>query len=344
MAVLSLKYRRRRQTMNAQDKISVAVIVPAYNSEQFITQTLESIARQSYPHFEVLIVDDGSTDNSADIAQRICDGDPRFRLTRKKNEGAGPARHLGIEQTAADWIAICDADDLWHKDKLKRQIEFITSHGGSFTEPLVALGTGGYHVNVRDKIVGVFDAGELTTDEFRRRRDSGKVIYMLNSSVIFRREAYFAAGGYREDYAPAEDVELWTRMAAHGAVVTLSEKLTYYRMHGTSMSDQAFIRQMVNTRRIEENSRRRTNGKAELSFDEYLGLIKRDPRAFRRDMRAWTSQQLYRRGAIQIVNGQYVTGASLLVQSFLRTPVPFLRRLSRQLLGPGALVRRAIRR
>ncbi len=100
----------------------VSVIVPAYNAERFLAKTLDSILAQTYPHFEVLVVDDGSTDQTVAIAQAYCDLDPRIRLLQQPNGGVAAARNYGIRESQGEFIAPIDADDLWYPENLEKQI------------------------------------------------------------------------------------------------------------------------------------------------------------------------------------------------------------------------------
>jgi glycosyltransferase involved in cell wall biosynthesis len=105
------------------DEALVSVVVPAWNAEKTLAQTLQSAAAQTYEKLEILIVDDGSTDSTAHIAERFCASDPRARLIRQPNGGQSSARNRGIEEARGAWIAPLDADDLWHPEKIERQLQ-----------------------------------------------------------------------------------------------------------------------------------------------------------------------------------------------------------------------------
>jgi glycosyltransferase involved in cell wall biosynthesis len=100
----------------------VSVVVPAFNAEDTLSETLDSVRAQTHSDLEILIVDDGSTDSTPDVAQRFCSMDPRAKLIRKENGGVGSARNSGIEDARGEWIAPIDADDLWHPTKIERQL------------------------------------------------------------------------------------------------------------------------------------------------------------------------------------------------------------------------------
>lgn len=103
----------------------ISVIIPNYNYAHLILETLESVKAQTYPYFECIVVDDGSTDNSVKVIQEFIKSDNRFQLLQKTNGGLPSTRNEGIKIAKGDYIAFLDSDDLWEKDKLKNQIQVI---------------------------------------------------------------------------------------------------------------------------------------------------------------------------------------------------------------------------
>src|SRR4051794_23345964 len=96
--------------------------MPAWNAEATISEALQSVAVQTYANLEIIIVDDGSADATAQLAERFCARDPRGRVISRSNGGPAAARNLGIAAARGEWIALIDADDLWHPTKLQKQI------------------------------------------------------------------------------------------------------------------------------------------------------------------------------------------------------------------------------
>lgn len=103
----------------------VSVITPCWNGEKYLAETIESVLRQTYPKWEMLIVDDGSSDGSPEIAMSYAQRDPRIRLIRQENAGSAAARNNGIRRCAGQYIALLDADDLWDPDFLEEQLRFL---------------------------------------------------------------------------------------------------------------------------------------------------------------------------------------------------------------------------
>lgn len=112
----------------------VSIIMPAYNCEEFIEQTINSVQNQSYTNWELIIVDDCSTDNTAEIIKKYASNDKRIRYFKNhQNSGAAISRNNAIEQATGRFFAFLDSDDLWRKDKLKKQIDFMQKNNYSFT-------------------------------------------------------------------------------------------------------------------------------------------------------------------------------------------------------------------
>lgn len=116
------------------EKSLVSIITPSFNSEKFIAETIQSVQNQTYQNWEMIIVDDCSTDDTASIVQHFAENDKRiFFFQLNKNSGAGIARELALSKTQGDYIAFLDADDLWKPLKLEKQLQFLRDNKASFT-------------------------------------------------------------------------------------------------------------------------------------------------------------------------------------------------------------------
>ena len=320
---------------------AVSVIVNVYNGEADVIDALTSIRDQTFTDFEVVVWDDGSTDRTAELVRAFVCTDPRFRLCLAgENQGLLVGRERAIRETAAPWIAICDADDVWLPTKLERQMDQICAHEErSEDPPLVVVGTSGHHVNAEGRIRGLFDTGLHTREEYNRFRQQGRAFYILNSSAVFRRDVFEAVGGFRADYFPGEDVDLWTRMAERGLILNLDENLVHYRIQGGSISDEHLIRQMFNTLRVKANVDRRFRGMEEISHEAFMAQLRANPSCYRRTLRSFTAQSLYRHAGTALANSRYRTGIALMLRSLVLDPWVPISRVRRQLLRRGALRR-----
>ena len=135
MAELKIK-EQQLNTENKQEYIDdlVSIITPAYNAAKYITETIESVLAQTYPKWEMLIVNDCSKDNTAEIVQRYAAKDNRIKLINlKQNSGAAVARNTAIQNAKGRYIAFLDSDDLWKKEKLQKQLRFMQQNDYAFT-------------------------------------------------------------------------------------------------------------------------------------------------------------------------------------------------------------------
>jgi glycosyltransferase involved in cell wall biosynthesis len=214
----------------------VTVVIPAYNAAATIGETIRSVRAQTHARLEILIVDDGSSDATAEIVQSHMASDARIRLLRQANGGVASARNLGWQQAAAELIAFVDSDDLWSADKIEKQ--------------LAALRRGGDSVALVYTWYAVLDmAGSVVYNHFCPTA-AGEVLEELlqqnfvgnGSSVLIRKAALCAVGGYdpglRAQRAEGcEDLLLYLRLAERYEFALVPECLTGYRLTPASMSN-----------------------------------------------------------------------------------------------------------
>jgi glycosyltransferase involved in cell wall biosynthesis len=213
--------------------MKVSVVIPVYNGEKYLAQAIESVLAQTFRDFELLIVDDGSTDGSRAVMDRYARRDARIRILSQENRGVSAAGNLGFGEARGAWVARLDADDIFLPDKLERQIAFIRQH-----PDVCIVGTLGYFINHAGKIIGLVNSdGPFTRTEFERMAGRCEPVFFVHSSTLMHRETVLAVGGYREQFIQAEDVDLWLRMAEKGhLLLKMPEPLLLYRLHGESLT------------------------------------------------------------------------------------------------------------
>jgi glycosyltransferase involved in cell wall biosynthesis len=210
---------------------SVAFVVPMYQSEMTIRSCLNSISRQTYKTFEVIVVDDGSTDNGPAIVEDAKAKDARIRLIRTPyNGGAARARNIALANTDADLVALLDADDEANPTRLERQIDLMTSFPnigvcGSFAAHMGL--SPGYDRTGR---VPVHD------QQIRAVLDAGHASPFYNPAVTLRRSLTMEVGGYREFFRYAHDYDLFLRLSRICSMHNIPEPLTRYRINVKGVS------------------------------------------------------------------------------------------------------------
>ncbi|MGL5795970.1 MAG: glycosyltransferase family 2 protein [Waterburya sp.] len=205
----------------------VSAIIPAYNAMKYLPETLDSILAQTYPDFEVIIVNDGSTDNLSEWASQLTD--PRVKLISQENRGLAGARNTGLNHAQGEYIAYLDADDLWNSTKLAKQVEFLNQN------PDVGL--------VYTWVDRMDHTGKSLGKPFKSTL-SGNILEKLlernviaPSSAMIRRCCFDRVGLFDENLKSfVEDWDMWLRIAACYQIEVLPEPLLHYRESPNSAS------------------------------------------------------------------------------------------------------------
>lgn len=214
----------------------VSAIIPTYNYGRFVCEAVDSALAQSYPSMEVIVVDDGSTD---DTRQRLADYGSRIRYVWQSNSGLSAARNTGIREARGDWVAFLDADDVWHRDKTARQ--------------LAAARTLGQPALIGSRGVDALPA-ELPAEPTVRWLGVSDFLLSLPvgpSGTIVRREAFGTAGLFDESLRSVEDRDMWLRLAARFPAVEVDCPCWWYRTHAGQMHRHA-ARMAANYRAVLE--------------------------------------------------------------------------------------------
>jgi teichuronic acid biosynthesis glycosyltransferase TuaG len=212
--------------------MKVSTVIPVYNAADYVADAISSALRQTRPPHEILVVDDGSTDETTNILRQFS---PPVVCIRQENRGLSAARNQGILAAGGDWIALLDADDIWSPRKLEVQCAAIERVAGA-----VLAYTG--HVVLRNgKIVRSVEVpGEKAVTQALRERCP-----FQPSSVMVRRDAVLGAGGFEESMRSGpEDWDLWIRLLRRGGrFACISEPLLTYRHvpSGLSQKTEAFL-------------------------------------------------------------------------------------------------------
>lgn len=207
----------------------VSIITPAYNAELFIEQTINSVQKQTFSDWEMIVVDDGSTDNTAVMVKAIAEIDHRIKYFYQQNGRQGKARNLAIENAKGEFLAFLDADDLWESTKLEKQIQVIEQ------EKCDLVYTTGYVFsentnNVVKKIQ--ITGGAQNSKELIIKQLWGYSFPIL--SVLVKKEFVVKVGGFSENpkVQNAEDYQLWIKLTDAGLkIYGMQEELFYYRVH-----------------------------------------------------------------------------------------------------------------
>ena len=224
----------------------ISAVIPAYNSAGFIADAIASIRAQTVPVSEIIVVDDGSRDHTAERVRALGED---IHLIEQSNQGPSAARNRGIEAAGGDWIAFLDADDQWLPDRLERQFAVLARH------PDVALVAGDMReIDAHDAVIcdSVLARHGLREafDEHPVPRAAARLLeknFIPTGTVLARRDILRALGGFRTDIRYGEDLELWVRIALQHPIVMLPEVMMLRRQHGANATrDEApMLRDLV---------------------------------------------------------------------------------------------------
>ena len=202
-------------------QFKVSAIMPTYNSGPFIGSAIESIIDQSFSNWELIVVDDGSTDSTNEVLRRI--SDPRIRIVRlSHNHGRGYARNIAVTEATGNVIAVCDSDDVSLPERFARQVAFLTEHPSIDVVATQVL----YFREGREPRVRFL--APQKPEEIQRRFDRGQMA-VPNQSAMIRRSCFDRFGLYAEECRRAQDMEFFLRIRNECEFYTLPDFLVLYR-------------------------------------------------------------------------------------------------------------------
>ncbi len=215
----------------------VSIVMPAYNNSQFIGQAISSVQKQLFESWELLVINDGSVDDTQSIIEDIAKTDPRIKIYyHKHNQGLVSTLNHGLAEAKGSLVARLDSDDYWtDPTKLEKQVAFLNDHPG-----YVLVGTSGQAVSEQGQFL--FDLSFPERDE-----DIRKVLLRRNcfihSSVMFRTEIVKKLGSYMGTEGYVEDYELWLRLGTHYNFFVLPGNMVSYRINPLGLTQTKSIAQ-----------------------------------------------------------------------------------------------------
>src|SRR6266581_946708 len=229
--------RRWRQDINDEDRPLVSVVIPCYNQAHFLREAIESVLAQTYPHFEVVVVDDGSTDNTAAVVA----GYPGVRYFRQENQGLAAARNTGLRHSVGERLVFLDADDRLMPHAIEvglacfkdhPECAFVYGHSRFMT-----FDGSLFHWQPRPRVEGDYYLALL----------QGCPIF-ATGSVMYRREIFELVGGFDPSLSPAADYDLYYRIARQFPIRCHDQTIAEYRKHDTNMtrSSELMLRTSLN--------------------------------------------------------------------------------------------------
>ena len=297
---------------------TVSVVVPTYNQPALLAETLQTVWAQTFTDFEVVIIDDGSTDDTPARLAKIAAGEPRLRVIRQPNGGIGAARNRGIAESRGEFVALLDHDDLWMPDKLAEQVAFFRRR-----PEVVTVGVPWAYSTSPDRpameLAKIRDADGLVPRPLRVLAHGTQ--FLQSSSTAFRRAA--AEGlRYGTERGAIEDMQVYIHLFARGPVGLAGESVgMVYRVHADNFSSNAsyFDRGLRLLRRAD----------AAGEFADVTG-------ALREDLAAYLAHLGHTTATRQLLAGRRRAGAAVYLREFW--PLVRLRRFKFLLAYPPMLL------
>ena len=211
----------------------LSVIMPVYNAGPHLAEAIESILKQTFTDYELIIINDGSTDNTADIIGRI--KDRRVRVMSQKNRGLVASLNRGIKASKGRYVARMDADDISLPHRFSKQMSYL-----SHNKEVVLLGSSYSEIdhksNRGSNVPVIEDDGDLRREMYFKNPFG-------HGTTMMKVDAVKQAGGYDQAYWPAEDYDLWRRLAKLGKIANINEVLYLYRLNQDGISAQNLLPQ-----------------------------------------------------------------------------------------------------
>lgn len=207
----------------------VSVVLCIYNGEKYLEEAIKSVLQQDFSSFELILIDDGSTDKSLNIIRSFELKDPRCRVITGPNQGLIASRNLGITQARADLIALMDADDICMPHRLSTQIQYLRDHPDCLAvgSKTMLIDPDGENLTVMNLI--------MNHDDIDKAHLSGCGGIIVNPSALIRKSAILEVGMYQEEFLHAEDIDLFLRLAEIGKLANIPQVLLAYRQHFSSI-------------------------------------------------------------------------------------------------------------
>jgi glycosyltransferase involved in cell wall biosynthesis len=213
----------------------LSVLLSYYNLEQYLSEAIQSIRDQTFSDFELLLLDDGSTDASPTIAKQHAAADSRIRIVRSEtNTGISANLNRGLRQSSADWIALMDGDDISHPERFERQISYLANN-----TDLICVGCFPLMIDELRNPIGVLDIYREHHEDIEQLLLQGHGWAFLPPSAIIRRDIALQIGGYREDLVTAMDLDFFLRVCESGRIANVPDVLYEYRLRTKSVTHAA---------------------------------------------------------------------------------------------------------
>lgn len=249
----------------------VSVVITAYNGGDYLIEAIESTLAQTYTHWELILVNDGSADHTLQVMEKYAAQDARIKVLSHENRGISYANNRALEIATGTYFAKLDADDRMLPNRLETQVNYLKAH-----PDVTMLSCQARYINPKGKVIGIqITPGYTSPEESLAAQKDGRLVIALHSGFMTYMDKIKEVEGYREDLPCVVDLDLYNRMIEKGNVlIILPEKLVEYRMHLASV--MALTTRNNKTQLVKswlaDTYRKRAKGEKALSLDAFKSL------------------------------------------------------------------------
>ena len=310
-----------------QDLISIVIV--AFDADRYIDAAINSCLSQSYSNIELILVDDGSTDDTLAIMEKYSNSDSRVSVIKQENKGVGAARNLGNNIAKGELIAVLDADDLMLANRLEVQMQYLQQY-----PEIDILSCWMEYINENGKRIGVYIYPKDLTNptQFREYLANEKPISIAHSGVIYRKEKVEQVGGYR-NIRPGQDTDLWNRMVENGCIaVVMPIVLGKYRIYTSSLNTSWTVESFYAYYWLLYNSKQRKQRLEEITFEQYLSAHRKKPLMERIRLDRQVYVLFYsRKFSLSMGRKEYLAAIGHLFMAIIIDPFVIIKKLIRKL-------------
>ncbi len=307
----------------------ISVLMSVKDTLPFLKEAIASIVHQSFQDWELVIIDNCSTDGTAQAAEQAAQADPRIRVLRNERDlGHSGGLNRGLAVCRGEWIARMDGDDIALPNRLERQLAFVREN-----PDVAATGCLAYYIDSNGRRAGK-TAAELTTrEEFQRFRSQNLPIGILHPGALIRRDVLVELGGYRPVYDPANDIDLWCRISDGHVILVQPEYLMEYRIHSGSLSAESYEFARMKHLWARDSMIARRESRAEPGWNEFLEARRNAPWWLRLNRwRKLQAKRFYRQSAQHQLSDRRVRSLAEMSLAALLQPEYTLPRVKGQML------------
>jgi len=307
---------------------AVSILIPVYNCEEFIAETIESILCQSFSNFELLIADDGSKDKSLEIIKDYAKKDSRITFFSEPNKGKCAVLNYLVPIAKNDWCVFIDHDDVMMPDRLEKQIKFHNENPS-----LLASSSHCYFIDSKNNLIGkqVY-FGLSNEEEFHNKYLNKEFITVAFTALMVNKNCFIELGGLRKEFWPSDDLDFTTRFVSNGyKLLIINEYLMKYRIHPNGTTTSKAIECAHKLRYTSHCCELRKKGLPEITFDSFMEDFEKKKKVDKiRFWKIFYASQLLRIAGFSYYRKNYLPFIFHLLPAFLLRPKLVLNSIKNQ--------------